>query len=71
MHDALLDEYILFLIFSYFDVGLEERERKSEARARKRNLATLALVCRAFYDPAMSILWSALHDISPLIRCMP
>lgn len=34
-------------------------------------LAHLSVVCRAFYDTALDILWRELDDVSPLIKCIP
>lgn len=35
------------------------------------DLVAIALVQRAFYEPAMNKLWSKLKGLSPLIRCLP
>ena len=37
----------------------------------ERDLLHLGLVCRAFLDPAMSVLWDAMDSIDPLIRTIP
>ncbi|EKM53762.1 uncharacterized protein PHACADRAFT_260255, partial [Phanerochaete carnosa HHB-10118-sp] len=34
-------------------------------------LRSLALSCRAFYDPAMDVLWCDLEGLQPLVRCLP
>ena len=31
----------------------------------------MALVCRAFYEPAMNVLWRELRGLRPLIECLP
>ncbi|GJE84044.1 hypothetical protein PsYK624_001190 [Phanerochaete sordida] len=36
-----------------------------------RALAALARTCRAFYEPALDILWRELDNVSPLIKCLP
>ena len=34
-------------------------------------LRSLALSCRAFYEPAMDVLWSDLEGLQPLVKCLP
>ena len=36
-----------------------------------KSLLCLGLACRAFYDPAMDVLWRSLRSIDPLLRCLP
>lgn len=31
----------------------------------------MALVCRAFYEPAINQLWSCLRGFKPLVQCLP
>lgn len=35
------------------------------------DLAHMALSCRAFYEPAITELWSSLEGLKPLIQCLP
>ncbi|GJE98796.1 hypothetical protein PsYK624_150330 [Phanerochaete sordida] len=34
-------------------------------------LVSLALACRAFYEPAMNVIWSDLPGLRPLLQCFP
>ena len=34
-------------------------------------LPNLGLACRAFYEPAMDLLWRDMNGIEPLVRCLP
>ena len=40
-------------------------------RLSQRTLARAALVCRAFEEPALNVLWRVLDDILHLIRILP
>ena len=31
----------------------------------------MALVCKAFYEPAMDALWRKMDGLEPLLRCLP
>ena len=33
-------------------------------------LASMAVTCRRFYNPAMNVLWSEMFNIMPLLQCM-
>lgn len=35
------------------------------------SLASMALACRAFYEPATNQLWSRLRGLKPLVQCLP
>lgn len=35
------------------------------------SLTNMALACRAFYDPALNVLWSRLDGLLPLLKCLP
>lgn len=37
----------------------------------RQTIFQLVLTCRAFYDPAMDIIWAAVVGYAPLIKCMP
>ncbi|KAF8125164.1 hypothetical protein EV363DRAFT_1176649 [Boletus edulis] len=37
----------------------------------RKQLAYLARTCHAFREPALDILWKELHNLSPLVRCLP
>ncbi|GJE98874.1 hypothetical protein PsYK624_151110 [Phanerochaete sordida] len=39
--------------------------------ATQQSVLNLGKTCRAFYDPAMNVLWRVLHDFTPLLRCFP
>ncbi|KAG9311412.1 hypothetical protein JVU11DRAFT_8524 [Chiua virens] len=45
--------------------GVSEDERSHP------DLVSLALTCRAFSDPALSILWRTQHSLIPLVLCFP
>ncbi|EIW78533.1 hypothetical protein CONPUDRAFT_167527 [Coniophora puteana RWD-64-598 SS2] len=36
-----------------------------------RDLSVLARVCQSFSEPALDVLWAALHSIVPLLKCLP
>lgn len=36
-----------------------------------RDLVSMALACRAFYEPAMDNMWRDLPGMGPLIGCLP
>lgn len=36
-----------------------------------RDLVSVALACRAFYEPAMDVVWRDLPGMGPLIKCLP
>ena len=45
---------------------------RSERRSIDKPLTNMALVCRAFYEPAMDARWEFLYDgLRPLIMCLP
>ncbi|KAI9061692.1 hypothetical protein FKP32DRAFT_1677895 [Trametes sanguinea] len=48
-----------------------EDERIEAELQRKRTLAQLARVCKAFQEPALSVLWRQLHSLFPLLRLLP
>jgi hypothetical protein len=35
------------------------------------SLAALSQTCSALHEPALDALWHELHDIKPLVGCMP
>lgn len=35
------------------------------------DVVAMTRTCRAFYEPAMDVLWHSIPDISPVIRTMP
>lgn len=35
------------------------------------DLVTMALICRAFYEPAMNMLWKELDGLEPIFCCLP
>ncbi|KAF8440837.1 hypothetical protein L210DRAFT_3538419 [Boletus edulis BED1] len=67
MHQALKIQEILFIIFGYSSSESVSQSGYSESRT----LAALARTCRAFKEPALSVLWRVLIDLSPLARCLP
>lgn len=36
-----------------------------------KNVAVLAITCRAFKDPALDVLWRTMLTLAPLIMCLP
>lgn len=56
IHQALLVYDILLDIFAYVD--------------RKKFLAALAVTCKAFYEPAMDLLWAEIDGLEPLLGCV-
>ncbi|OSD04118.1 hypothetical protein PYCCODRAFT_1466540 [Trametes coccinea BRFM310] len=52
--------------------GIESDDEIFEIEVqRKRTLAQLARVCKAFREPALSLLWRQLHSLFPLLRLLP
>lgn len=61
MHRCLHIHEVLELIVTYL---------YNEGRC-PRSLASMAVACRAFYEPATNQLWSRLRGMKPLIQCLP
>ncbi|KAG1763397.1 hypothetical protein EDD22DRAFT_887385 [Suillus occidentalis] len=55
-HQALLVHDVLLDIFAYMD--------------RRKFLAALAVTCKAFYEPAMDLLWAKIDGLEPLLGCV-
>lgn len=53
-----------------FGENSDEELDASSANAPK-PLASFALTCRAFYEPAMNIAWHTLHTLRPVVKCFP
>ncbi|KAF8550681.1 hypothetical protein OG21DRAFT_385150 [Imleria badia] len=70
MHHALEIQEILSLIFSHYPRPALSLYRHEHVDSTS-DLAGLARTCRAFKEPALDALWSALFDSSPLARCLP
>ncbi|EGO04127.1 hypothetical protein SERLA73DRAFT_69903 [Serpula lacrymans var. lacrymans S7.3] len=70
MHKCLLVPDILSIIFKHI---LPEDPDSAEALEDdwQRSLAVLARTCRLFSDPALDVLWADLHDVEPILRCLP
>jgi hypothetical protein len=61
MHRCLHIEEIIDVILSHCDM-----------QPTQVSLLNMALVCRAFYEPAMNVLWHTLEtDIEPLVLLLP
>lgn len=60
MHRCLEVEDVVYLILMQC---CGQRDRKSVTR--------LARTCRAFYEPAMDVIWRKLDSLGPLLECMP
>ncbi|OJA11046.1 hypothetical protein AZE42_07186, partial [Rhizopogon vesiculosus] len=61
MHQALFVEDILVEIFSHL---------KGVSSSTPWCFAALARICKAFYDPAMDLLWADMEDLEPLLGCV-
>lgn len=65
VHPALLIEDILDEIFYYCDfIG-------HHGMLENATLASLALVCTTFHEPAIRVLWRELRALTPLFRLIP
>ena len=62
-----MNEDILRLVFEHFNLrpGLQ-----STAQTR-RDLLSAAKVCKNFSEPALSVLWSVLPSLLPLLMLLP
>ncbi|KAF6743052.1 hypothetical protein DFP72DRAFT_152402 [Ephemerocybe angulata] len=62
---------ILTLIFELFLPQITPEIHKVVSDAWRKQLLSLALVCRAFCDPALDCLWSHLDSLTPLLKLHP
>ncbi|KAF8125988.1 hypothetical protein EV363DRAFT_1349423 [Boletus edulis] len=66
MHPALYVEEILLEIFGHcYDCA------RYHMYFNETDLPSLARTCKTFSDPVLDILWTELHSVAPLIRCLP
>jgi len=63
-HRALYNDLILCEIFQYVAAG------DYHGRLDRTSLARCAKVCKAFLDPALSVLWQDLPSFLPLLRLL-
>ncbi|KAF8559470.1 hypothetical protein OG21DRAFT_738776 [Imleria badia] len=70
MHHALQIQEILSHIFIYCNPLILDLSADLHKNALS-DLAGLARTCRVFKEPAFDVLWEALNDLSPLVRCLP
>ncbi|KAG2053264.1 hypothetical protein BDR06DRAFT_482887 [Suillus hirtellus] len=64
MHQALLVPEILLEIFAYVNII-----PSTETTSTQKLLAAFARTCKIFYEPAMDLLWTEIHEIEPLLGC--
>jgi len=64
MHACLNISEILSTIF-------ELAYKDSPGRPNMHTLASLAITCQWFREPAVSILWRSLPNLTPLVKCLP
>lgn len=67
---------ILSDIFEYFAPDeysflVNTPEQVEYRKASRITLASAALVCKAFSDPALAVLWRVLDEIASLLRVLP
>lgn len=68
---VLKNEELLTLICREFLPWDPSTLPKEEAAAGRVQLRDIALVCKAFEDPALSCLWTHLTSLIPLIKLLP
>lgn len=74
MHQALQMNEILRMIFDFFLVDtnyLNDSNTEREQKEMAKTLAALAVVCRAFCDPSLDVLWRYLPGLSPILSILP
>ncbi|PPQ79012.1 hypothetical protein CVT25_002321 [Psilocybe cyanescens] len=60
---------ILDEIFEY--LALEDGVNSEDARSGRRKLRSLAVMCKAFLEPALDQLWRSLESLFPLLNILP
>ncbi|KAG1897397.1 uncharacterized protein F5891DRAFT_536689 [Suillus fuscotomentosus] len=80
MHQALLVPEVLLEIFAYVNTipsttwqttqifGYVDRKPSPQITS---TLAALARTCKIFHEPAMDLLWTEIHELEPLLGCVP
>ncbi|KAG1763395.1 hypothetical protein EDD22DRAFT_969449 [Suillus occidentalis] len=66
MHHALLVSDVRLYIFAYVD-QIRSTGKRSLSRT---SLASLAVTCKAFHEPAMDLLWAEVDRLQPLLGCV-
>ncbi|KAG2032343.1 hypothetical protein BDR03DRAFT_50317 [Suillus americanus] len=69
MHRALLVFDILLYIFTHVDRIPPIAVNNSSSPSRK-SLASLAATCKAFYEPAMDLLWADVFGLERPLGCV-
>ncbi|KAG1884682.1 hypothetical protein F4604DRAFT_184360 [Suillus subluteus] len=69
MHRALFVSDILLYIFTHVDRIPPIAVNNSSSPSRK-SLASLAATCKAFYEPAMDLLWADVFGLERLLGCV-
>ncbi|KAG2073426.1 hypothetical protein BDR04DRAFT_1094939 [Suillus decipiens] len=64
MHQALLIPEILWEIFA------QVNQLYISTSLIRKTTAALAATCKAFYEPAMDLLWAEIYDLTPLLGCV-
>ena len=59
---------LLELIFSYFAIP---NTRYCDFGKRRRRLLRAGLICKAFFEPAMNLLWYQMESFLPLLLVIP
>ncbi|KAG1851815.1 hypothetical protein C8R48DRAFT_361086 [Suillus tomentosus] len=65
MHQALLVPEVLLEIFAYVNTI-----PSTQTTSTQKLLAALARTCKIFYEPAMDLLWTEIHELEPLLGCV-
>lgn len=70
---AQLNYDALRLVFSLFIPPLSNHDATDDQLSKdgRRQLYSLAQVCKGFYEPALDCLWSNLPGLKPLLDCHP
>ncbi|KAG1799305.1 uncharacterized protein HD556DRAFT_1305539 [Suillus plorans] len=69
MHQALLIPEVLLEIFSHVTEEPSDSSTGVTSLPRK-SLAALATICKAFYEPAMDLLWSEIDISESMLGCI-
>lgn len=71
-HGCLLPGYdVLFEICRYFYPQLTAESWWPDLASRRMYVIAMTRTCRAFYEPAMDVLWYGIPDVSPVMRTLP
>ncbi|KAF9525962.1 hypothetical protein CPB83DRAFT_858698 [Crepidotus variabilis] len=68
---VLANSDLLSICFSYFDPDAFFKDIWEIGTTTRRRLLATALTCKAFFDPAMGLLWRMMESIIPVLKILP